>query len=59
MRLTEFADPKTYTLPADAAVDFVSHLCRLRPDRSADDPAPMADTRNQPPIKLTNLFHEL
>lgn len=59
MRLTEFADPNLYTLPANDAADFANELCRLWPGRSSNDPATMADSRNQPPIKLTNLFNEL
>jgi hypothetical protein len=60
MRLTEFADLKAYTVPANNVADFVKQLLRIWPDRSADDLASRNPReRNQPPIKPVNLFDEL
>jgi hypothetical protein len=60
MRLTEFADPKTYFLPAGDAADFVNQLWRLWPDRSAGDLAPpVRGSRNQPLVKPRKLLDEL
>jgi hypothetical protein len=60
MRLTEFADLKTYTLPATDASDFVRQLLCIWPDRSADDLAShIPRESNQPPIKPVNLLDEL
>ncbi len=38
MRLSELADPKIYSLPADDAAESVNQLQRSSPDRSTDDP---------------------
>jgi hypothetical protein len=60
MRLTEFADPKIYSLPADDIADFVNQLRRSSPDRPADDLASsMRPNRRRPPVKPRKLLDEL
>jgi hypothetical protein len=60
MRLTEFADPRAYTLPKDDAPDFARSLRRILPDRTADDLASTArGNRHQPVIKSRKLSDAL
>jgi hypothetical protein len=60
MRLTEFADPRAYTLPADDTADSAGSRRQIGTDRSANDPASSArSSRGQPPIKPRKLIDAL
>jgi hypothetical protein len=56
MRLSEFADPKAYTVSVDDAANYPSQLLPMWPERPADKFAPsVLSRRNQPPTtKLTD-----
>jgi hypothetical protein len=48
MRLTEFADPKAYSLPAEDDDDFNGRHQHERPDCATDELAPPDATRHVP-----------